>query len=432
MQTSQVSNAANMLSSTPAPNKQSDANAAAEPFGQVLSREVSQRNSASEAPKSKETGNAPPAQQATKAPAKQAESKVPSKPSETKSAKEGKLADKAKADEETTEASSALPDELLSLVANVNEMNAQAMPVTDAQPTQTVPLVQDVQQTIVATALPGVAVAPDTRPAEPAVALPTAAPAIGTQVEATSLATAGAAIKQDSDSLLPKQSSERGAKVELPVAAANAAASAAIKAEDMNAQAATQSAAAKTQDFAAAMSESLNGVANGMQPVQQQAGLHALQQHGAQAAERLTPRVGTPAWDQALGQKVVWMVAGEQQSASLTLNPPDLGPLQVVLNVSNSQANATFIAAQPEVRQALEAALPKLREMLGEAGIQLGQASVNSGAPNQQGSFEQQGSQAARGLGVSGDRESTANDGQARVGRVQPAPSGLGLVDTFV
>lgn len=431
MQTSQVSNAANVLSSTPAPNKQSDANAAAEPFGQVLSREVSQRNSANEAPKNKETGNMPPAQQATKAPVKQAESKAPSKPSETKSAKEGKPADKAKADDEMAETTSALPDELLSLVANVNDMNARAMPVSDAQPTQTIPLVQDVQQAIVATALPGVAAAPDTSSAEPAVALPTAAPAIGTQVEATSLATAGATIKQDSASLQPKQSSDRGAKVELPVAAADAAANAAIKAEDINAQAATQS-SAKAQDFAVAMSESFNGVANGMQPVQQQAGLHALQQHGAQAAERLTPRVGTPAWDQALGQKVVWMVAGEQQSASLTLNPPDLGPLQVVLNVSNSQANATFIAAQPEVRQALEAALPKLREMLGEAGIQLGQASVNSGTPNQQGSFEQQGSQTARGHGLSADRESAANDGQVRVSRVQPAPSGLGLVDTFV
>lgn len=430
MQTSQVSNAANVLTATPAPNKQSDANTAAEPFGQVLSREVSQRNNASEAPRNKEPGNPPPAQQATKAPAKQAESKAPSKPSEAKSAKEGAPADKAKADEETTETTAALSDELLSLVASVNEINTPAAPVADAQAAETVPVAQDVPQVIAATALPVAAVAPETKAIDPAVQLPTAASAIGTQTEATPLATAGAAIKQDNTALLPKQSGN-GAKVELP-AAANAAAHAAVKAEDMNAQASTQSAAAKTQDFATAMSESLTGVANGMQPVQQQAGLHALQQHGAQSAERLTPRVGTPAWDQALGQKVVWMVAGEQQSASLTLNPPDLGPLQVVLNVSNSQANATFIAAQPEVRQALEAALPKLRDMLGEAGIQLGQASVNSGTPNQQGSFEQQGSQTARGHGVSGNRETAGNDAQVRVSRVQPASSGLGLVDTFV
>ncbi|HYC42143.1 MAG TPA: flagellar hook-length control protein FliK [Noviherbaspirillum sp.] len=426
MQTSQVSNAANVLTTTSTPNKQSDANAAAEPFGQVLSREVSQRSSANEAPKNKEAGNTPPAQQASKAPAKQGESKAPAKPSETKATKEGKPTDKTKADEETSETASALPDELLALVANVNEMNTSAASATDAQTLQTAPAAQDAQQAVAVTALP--VVTAEAIPTEPAAPQPTPASAIGTQTEATTLAVAGAGIKQDTPALLPKQSGN-GAKVELPAAAANAAAAnIAIKADDMNAQ----SAAAKSQDFATAMNESLTGVASGLQPMQQQAGLNALQQHGAQSADKLTPRVGTPAWDQALGQKVVWMVAGDMQSASLTLNPPDLGPLQVVLNVSNSQANATFIAAQPEVRQALEAALPKLRDMLGEAGIQLGQASVNSGTPNQQGSFEQQGSQASRGHGLSGSRDPAANDGQVRVSRVEPASSGRGLVDTFV
>lgn len=110
-----------------------------------------------------------------------------------------------------------------------------------------------------------------------------------------------------------------------------------------------------------------------------------------EAANHLAPRVGTPGWDQSLGQKVVWMASNAQQSASLILNPPDLGPLQVVLNVSNNEATAQFTAAQPEVRQALEASMPKLREMLGEAGIQLGEASVSAGTPgNQQNTHSQQ------------------------------------------
>jgi flagellar hook-length control protein FliK len=112
--------------------------------------------------------------------------------------------------------------------------------------------------------------------------------------------------------------------------------------------------------------------------------LDALQSANGSLTEKLSPHVGTPAWDQALGQKIVWMVGGAQQTASLTLNPPDLGPLQVVLNVTNEQASATFISAQPEVRQALEAALPKLREMMSEAGIQLGQTSINAGSGGQQ------------------------------------------------
>ncbi|OYO30449.1 flagellar hook-length control protein FliK [Janthinobacterium sp. PC23-8] len=113
----------------------------------------------------------------------------------------------------------------------------------------------------------------------------------------------------------------------------------------------------------------------------------ALQQAAAVAAvptDKLMGRVGTPAWDQQLGQKVVWMASGGDQSATLTLHPPDLGPLQVVLTVTNDQADAAFMSAQPEVRQALEAALPRLRDMMSEAGIAFGNATVSDGTAQQQ------------------------------------------------
>jgi flagellar hook-length control protein FliK len=139
----------------------------------------------------------------------------------------------------------------------------------------------------------------------------------------------------------------------------------------------------------------------------------------------LAPQVGTTAWNQALGQKVVWMVHGEQQSASLTLNPPDLGPLQVVLSVNNGHADAAFYAHQPEVRQALEAALPTLRDMMGGAGIQLGQATVNAGTPDQR-QAQQQMQQGPRSL-AGNDR---SNEVIAPLPR-QTSVSGVGLVDTF-
>ena len=102
----------------------------------------------------------------------------------------------------------------------------------------------------------------------------------------------------------------------------------------------------------------------------------------AAPADKIAARVGTPGWDNQVGQKILWMVAGKEQTALLTLNPPDMGPMQVVLSVTNDQATVTFTAAQPEVRQALEAALPKLREMMGESGIALGNATVGAGTPD--------------------------------------------------
>lgn len=141
-------------------------------------------------------------------------------------------------------------------------------------------------------------------------------------------------------------------------------------------------------------------------------------------ADKLTPAVGTPAWDQALGQKIVWMAQGGEQSASLTMNPPDLGPMQVVLSVSNNQATVDFMAAQPEVRQALEAALPKLRDMMSESGILLGQANVSAGGQQQ---FA--GSDGGRSGGRSNADHAGTEAPQLRQGVVRIARDGA--VDTF-
>jgi flagellar hook-length control protein FliK len=107
-----------------------------------------------------------------------------------------------------------------------------------------------------------------------------------------------------------------------------------------------------------------------------------------QAVEHLTPHVGTRAWDQALGQKVIWLVAGGQQSAELTLNPPDLGPLQVVLNVNDDQLSANFSSHHQDVRDALESSLPKLKQILNDAGLQLSGFSVNAGTQNSNQQFQ--------------------------------------------
>lgn len=148
---------------------------------------------------------------------------------------------------------------------------------------------------------------------------------------------------------------------------------------------------------------------------------------GLHARDHLQPPVGAPAWNQALGDRIVWMAAGGQQSATLTLNPPDLGPMQIVLNVTNDQATAGFFAAQPEVRQALEAALPRLREMMQDAGIQLGQATVSADTPRQQ-DMRDSGPQRTAGGFADGNG---ADRGTKAVLPPPTARAGRGLVDTF-
>lgn len=145
------------------------------------------------------------------------------------------------------------------------------------------------------------------------------------------------------------------------------------------------------------------------------------------AANKLAPSVGTTAWSQALGEKIVWMATGAQQTASLTLNPPNMGPLQIVLHVSNDQATASFFSAVPEVRQALEAAFPKLREMMNEAGIQLGQATVSADTPQQNDTSDRQAHRMAPAF-MESDKVVAAGLSTIHSPIQQ---SGRGLVDTF-
>lgn len=86
-----------------------------------------------------------------------------------------------------------------------------------------------------------------------------------------------------------------------------------------------------------------------------------------------------PGWGQALGQRVLWMVKHETQSAELRINPPGLGQVEmrVALN-GNDQAKVSFTSPHAEVRDALEAAFPRLRDMLGANGLVLADVDVSA------------------------------------------------------
>lgn len=98
--------------------------------------------------------------------------------------------------------------------------------------------------------------------------------------------------------------------------------------------------------------------------------------HAAMAA--IATHVAAPGWDRGLGDKMLWMAGQQIQVAELHLNPPELGPLQITLSVNNDQASAQFVSQHAAVREAIETAMPRLREMLAEGGITLGNTSVSA------------------------------------------------------
>ena len=109
---------------------------------------------------------------------------------------------------------------------------------------------------------------------------------------------------------------------------------------------------------------------------------------------------GRPEWTNALNERVTWLVGQRMQSADIQLNPPQLGPVEVRITIQNDQANLFFTSQSSAVREAIQAALPRLNEMLAQGGLSLGQTSVGaeSFAGQQQASREGNGRHPGAGL----------------------------------
>ncbi|HEY8354987.1 MAG TPA: flagellar hook-length control protein FliK [Methylophilaceae bacterium] len=132
---------------------------------------------------------------------------------------------------------------------------------------------------------------------------------------------------------------------------------------------------------------------------------------------------GTEGWNQAIGQRILWMVGTTQQSATLTLNPPEMGTLQIIVHVQNDKTDASFFSDRPEVRQALQDGMDNLREMMREAGISLGQTSIG-----QRDRAEQEARRPHTAHDTDADHSADEAEAMPAASRVRV---GRGLVDTF-
>jgi len=138
---------------------------------------------------------------------------------------------------------------------------------------------------------------------------------------------------------------------------------------------------------------------------------------------RIDAPLNTPAWGQSLGQQISWMLNGAHQTAELHLHPVDLGPVQVVLSVENKTADLRFIAHEPAVREALQQELPRLRDMLAQNGIQLGQANVSA--------EQQPRDNPAQAQAAWNRNESERGAEPALAATHRPITTNRGLIDTF-
>lgn len=113
-----------------------------------------------------------------------------------------------------------------------------------------------------------------------------------------------------------------------------------------------------------------------------------------------------PEWNKDLGDRIVWMNNRAIPTAEIKMNPQHLGPISVRIDVNQDhQANIVFTAQHAVVREAIEASIPKLREMMGAQQLDLVNVNISQNSTSGQGqpqSFAQMADGGSRGKSAEG------------------------------
>ena len=133
-------------------------------------------------------------------------------------------------------------------------------------------------------------------------------------------------------------------------------------------------------------------------------------------------------WEQNLGRQLNWMVNNQMQEAEIRVNPPDMGPIEVRMSLQQHQTSVAFFCHDASVREAIEKAMPQLREMLNNQGIYLNQAQVSDQSLARQHAGTGEQSERREGATTNPNRNPAADsaDNQPRSRRPQ------GAVDHYV
>ncbi len=109
-------------------------------------------------------------------------------------------------------------------------------------------------------------------------------------------------------------------------------------------------------------------------------------QNANSIASHLVPREHLQKNAAMIGEKINQMLSKNIQKAEIQLEPANLGRLKIQIQVGqDQQASLQFIAQVGQTRDLVEQALPRLREMLANQGITLGQTQVEHQSAGQSG-----------------------------------------------
>lgn len=139
--------------------------------------------------------------------------------------------------------------------------------------------------------------------------------------------------------------------------------------------------------------------------------------------------VGHAAWEKSMAKQVLQAGQNQLQTLHIKLNPANLGALEVRISVEAETTSIVFSSHHAVVREAVEGAIPRLREMFTNSGLNLGDVNVGN-----QSAAEEQGRQSAGRppAGESSGSDVAGSSEQVADAPVRPASSGDQLLDYYI
>ena len=141
----------------------------------------------------------------------------------------------------------------------------------------------------------------------------------------------------------------------------------------------------------------------------------------------LTRNADANEWSNGLSERINWMINQKHNTATIRLDPPALGKLDVQIRIVDDATMITIQTQTAQTRDLIDSASIRLRDFLQESGYQ----NVNVDVSQRQ---DQQQARAQTAADVNPDQDDNSDQEQAEDHRQQQQASyfiGEGLVDTF-
>ena len=114
-------------------------------------------------------------------------------------------------------------------------------------------------------------------------------------------------------------------------------------------------------------------------------------------------------FNEAVKEKVMVMINQKLQQIDIQLDPPEFGSMQVKIHMQNDQAVVNFVVQNQQAKEALDQNLDKLKNMMADSGVDVGDANVeqqaNQSSSNNDGNDQKQNSGNGKGLFVESGTE---------------------------